>query len=347
MDANSHPVKVTQVADEGFYANSHPYKVVIVGGGGGGQEGRVVDELPETGEAGYIYLVLKEESEEGDIYDEYMWVLQEDGETYGWEHIGATNEVTVKLYDTALGTNTDGAPTQKAVADSLFYSYETQGSKFPVIGTGNTCALSNYAGNIGTVIGDNNRTANGSNIVIGKGVYASGQSVVLGQPRHYWTTDDYTGSSPITQSVFIGFNNNNNTRIGQNSVIIGGGLFNFPNEVGYGSVAIGSGASPSSGTSQTQNVAIGYNAKAAGYNASVALGSFSMCSRSGEVNVGLHSSGAGHGYNGTDYRVIGGVHDPELPQDAATKNYVDTAVASAGGGTVLTNAEFNNLWENA
>ena len=99
MEANSHPFRVTKVADEGFYANSHPYKVVIVGGGG--QEGRVVDELPEVGETGYIYLVLKETTEEGDIYDEYMWVLQRDGETYGWEHIGTTNEVTIRPYNAA------------------------------------------------------------------------------------------------------------------------------------------------------------------------------------------------------------------------------------------------------
>lgn len=90
-NANDHPFKVSIVKDAEFFANSHPYKVSIEGGGG--NEGRVVDELPEEGEPGYIYLVLKESTPEGDIYDEYMWVLQQDGETYGWEHIGATNEV--------------------------------------------------------------------------------------------------------------------------------------------------------------------------------------------------------------------------------------------------------------
>lgn len=43
---------------------------------------------------------------------------------------------------------------------------------------------------------------------------------------------------------------------------------------------------------------------------------------------------------------IADVTDPTLPQDAATKNYVDTAVASAGA-TVLTPVEYTNLWENA
>lgn len=96
-NANDHPFKVSIVKDAEFFANSHPYKVTIEGGGGGGNEGRVVDELPEEGEPGYIYLVLKESTPEGDIYDEYMWVLQQDGETYGWEHIGATNEVNLDV----------------------------------------------------------------------------------------------------------------------------------------------------------------------------------------------------------------------------------------------------------
>lgn len=94
-NANDHPFKVSIVRDAEFFANSHPYKVSIEGGGG--NEGRVVDELPEEGEPGYIYLVLKESTPEGDIYDEYMWVLQQDGETYGWEHIGATNEVNLDV----------------------------------------------------------------------------------------------------------------------------------------------------------------------------------------------------------------------------------------------------------
>ena len=94
-NANDHPFKVSIVRDAEFFANSHPYKVSIEGGGG--NEGRVVDELPEEGEPGYIYLVLKESNPEGDIYDEYMWVLQQDGETYGWEHIGATNEVNLDV----------------------------------------------------------------------------------------------------------------------------------------------------------------------------------------------------------------------------------------------------------
>lgn len=60
----------------------------------GKTEARIVEELPTTGEVGYIYLVLKESSSEGNIYDEYIWVMKAD-ETYGWEHLGATNEVSI------------------------------------------------------------------------------------------------------------------------------------------------------------------------------------------------------------------------------------------------------------
>ena len=115
--SNEQPLKVAIDKESKMFSNEHPYKVVIVGGSAGG-EARVVEELPEEGETGYIYLVLKESTSQGDIYDEYMWALQPDGETYGWEHIGATNEVTITLYD-GTGQNTDGAMTQKAVTDVI------------------------------------------------------------------------------------------------------------------------------------------------------------------------------------------------------------------------------------
>lgn len=107
--ANSHPLKVIPVQDEGFYANSHPYKVVIVGGGGGtGGEARVVDSLPAEGEVGYIYLVLKEQTSSGDIYDEFIWALQQDGETYDWEHLGTTNAVNLGLNSDLTVSNSVG-----------------------------------------------------------------------------------------------------------------------------------------------------------------------------------------------------------------------------------------------
>lgn len=50
----------------------------------------VVDELPESGEQNVIYLVKKDtSSEQNDVYDEYIWITDEDGTSH-WEHIGST-----------------------------------------------------------------------------------------------------------------------------------------------------------------------------------------------------------------------------------------------------------------
>lgn len=49
----------------------------------------VVDTLPESGEQNVIYLVKKTSSEQNDVYDEYVWITDEDGTSH-WEHIGST-----------------------------------------------------------------------------------------------------------------------------------------------------------------------------------------------------------------------------------------------------------------
>lgn len=83
LDSNIDPIKVVTVKDADFYANVHPYKVKIVGGGGAGFEIKVVDELPETGEAGVMYMVPSG-GEHPNVYDEYLYV---DG---NWEIVGNT-----------------------------------------------------------------------------------------------------------------------------------------------------------------------------------------------------------------------------------------------------------------
>lgn len=57
---------------------------------------------------------------------------------------------------------------------------------------------------------------------------------------------------------------------------------------------------------------------------SIALGSSATTSRTGEVNIGAGTSG--EGYNSTNYRVIGGVHDGQLAQDAVTVNQVNSVI---------------------
>lgn len=204
-NANSHPFKVALTKEtDGMYANSHPYQVAIVGGGAG-SEGRVVTELPEEGEPGYIYLILKESTESGDIYDEYMWVLLEDGETHGWEHIGATNEVTITLYD-SLGSNTDGAITQRAATRLI------------------------YPSTVGAAIAIGERTDFGlQTIAIGYGAKAYMYSIVIGN-----NATSGGASGRVLYSVALGQGADANNTEG--SVAIG--AFSKPTE--HGEVNIGS-----------------------------------------------------------------------------------------------------------
>lgn len=54
------------------------------GGGGKGAKIEVVTELPETGEANVIYLVPKQDEDENNVFDEYLYINDE------WELIGST-----------------------------------------------------------------------------------------------------------------------------------------------------------------------------------------------------------------------------------------------------------------
>ena len=66
----------------------------------------VVDELPETGIKGTIYLVLYSQSHEGDVYQEFIWIA---GEPEGhFESLGYTNEIDLSNYVTFDDTITNG-----------------------------------------------------------------------------------------------------------------------------------------------------------------------------------------------------------------------------------------------
>ena len=124
------------------------------------------------------------------------------------------------------------------------------------------------------------------------------------------------------------------TANGVGSVAIGMESGNY--NVGY-SVAVGAyaGVGPSgvsigynSGTSQdsTGNVCIGNDAKISqsGVRDSVCLGRKATATRIGEVNVGTGASTIG--YNNTTYRVIGGVHDGQLANDATTVGQINALI---------------------
>lgn len=95
---------------------------------------------------------------------------------------------------------------------------------------------------------------------------------------------------------------------------------------GMQSIAIGSNAYTNSGQDNGDNVALGANTYAGNGSATstVALGAYAKTTRTGEVNIG--TGGQNQGYNSTDYRVIGGVHDGQLANDAVTVGQVNSVI---------------------
>lgn len=162
--------------------------------------------------------------------------------------------------------------------------------------------------------------------------------------RYFWAMPfDTTGHDnfgiPGSETINIGGKQNGtsfNTTIGYRSEVLSGDtntVLGFQAKAsGYSSnVVIGDSSRSYAGSA----VVIGRDAQTS-LNGTVALGSFSQPTRMGEVNIGTSQSG--YGYNNTNYRVIGGVHDPVDAHDAATKGYVD---ANAGGAKALTTADYN------
>ena len=105
---------------------------------------------------------------------------------------------------------------------------------------------------------------------------------------------------------------------GDSAVSIGNAARNYA--AGEYSVTIGNSAKTDA---HSRAVALG-NAAEVGADNSVALGTNAKATRAGEVNVGADTSG--RGYNATNYRVIGGVHDGQLAQDAVTVNQVNGVI---------------------
>lgn len=134
---------------------------------------------------------------------------------------------------------------------------------------------------------------------------------------------------------------NNSVAIGLQSLAGGdsisiGRMVNSPEGSAFNNyssyVSIGSGS-----RARTYSVSLGYGAKAMydsataiGTNAevyqtgSVALGRGAYPTRAGEVNVGSDSSA--YGFNSTNYRVIGGVHDGQSAHDAVTVAQVNATI---------------------
>jgi len=165
------------------------------------------------------------------------------------------------------------------------------------------------------------------------------------------STTDVMSQNAVTSMVFADPSTKQKIKIGDNTSVVG----SFGVGIGYGAnagssagVAVGYNAKADTNgavaiighASGSNSLAFGYNAKASG-TGSIAIGSNSSASSQGEINVG--TSNTGQGYSSSNYRLLTGLYDPQSDHDAATKGYVDTAVAGAGASAFTTN-EWNALW---
>jgi len=131
-----------------------------------------------------------------------------------WDTAGGGGSAT--LYNTIIGQNTDGAPTQKAVCDA-FYADGATGSKIAIIGASGSTTAGNYS----VTLCPNGTSVTGDNaIAIGRGnVYADyAGAIAIGS----------TAQARVASGIAIG----NAAKVGSNST---------------GSVSIGREAGKSSG----------------------------------------------------------------------------------------------------
>lgn len=110
-----------------------------------------------------------------------------------------------------------------------------------------------------------------------------------------------------------------------------------------GTYSVGVGANASIDTGSDYSVVIGSNSQIGKYlDGDVALGAYSGSNITAAGMMDIGSSNTTYGYNTSNYRLLTGLYDPQNDHDAATKGYVDTAVAGAGGGvTELTADDYN------
>lgn len=187
---------------------------------------------------------------------------------------------------------------------------------------------SNRRVNLGYQAGMNGRYADGVSI----GSYSNGageRAIALGN----YSTATGSGAIAIGGSV----NSSSATSAsGIYSVSIG-----IATADGERSVAIGNGSRVTAGT---RAIAIGGGI--AGAQGAVAIGAGSQTGTQGVFDIGdtTHPNGLNYGYNNSDYRLLTGLYDPQSAHDAATKGYVDAAIAGAGVVTI-NSTDWSNLWQ--
>lgn len=219
------------------------------------------------------------------------------------------------------GESTTAVMSQNAVSNLTIFGDNALGYTDGVAIGKNT-----KSGSTSISIGKDAYAINGGNISIGSGSTTSGDlSVALGYfckckggysvsigYNSSITTDETTGDS--TYSVAIG---NQAKTIGAQCVALG----TYSQALAGNSTALGTGAIARS----SQGLAIGYNAQTdEDASGAIAIGYSSKATETNTVSVG----------NDTINRRIVNVGDPTGPQDAATKNYVDSLLSTRSISTL-------------
>lgn len=165
---------------------------------------------------------------------------------------------------------------------------------------------------------------------------AGGPSINVVQTTGTSTTD-VMSQNAVTGMVFADPSTKQKVTIGASAQVSGTGFDGIA--IGHSSTVVDSegcclGAYTTVGSSQ--GVAIGRGAFIGNdMQGAVALGAGARPSSKGEVAIGTFTTD--YGYNFSKYRLLTGLYDPQSAHDAATKGYVDTAVAGASYDPTISN----------
>ena len=288
------------------------------------------DELAKVATSG-SYADLENKPSIPTVNDATLTITQ-NGTSKGTFTANDADDTTIEVSDTTYSnfTGTDG--TTAGAAGLVPAPATTDAGKFlKADGTWDT------AGGGGDTVYSTKTTSNGST---GGAVYIgnlnssqqeqSDPTVTDYHFKYFWALPYSNSNEPGDKSInILGTNAGANFSIalGQESSVIAGkdygiAIGNTTTVKGKGSIAIG------------KDAYIDTNIEH-----SLALGRGSTPTRSGEVNIGAGTTG--YGYNSTNYRLLGGVHDPIAAHDAATKGYVDAQAGGGGGIKFLSASDFN------
>lgn len=218
-----------------------------------------------------------------------------------WDIAGGGGGPTVVQ---ATGDSTTDVMSQNATTSMVFADPGT--NKKVVIGDGAAVSAQNY----NLAIGGNAKGNGASATAVGYNARAQLNSVAIGYDTQAGTSASHTQTIAIGMSAYVG---------GMHGVGVGPSS----NCLNNYSTAIGSSARARS----ERSVAIGASAQVENNPAmaySVALGANAQATRAGEVNIGTGANN--FGYNNTPYRVIGGVHDGQLANDAVTVGQINAVI---------------------